>query len=112
MKRCAQCQGKLGLGFRSRTVWNGRWRVLVHYCSIHCEALHEPERYNARPIAAARCRPSHLFEELMRALRFRRKKITKMTALGQSHDPRAQDNEPRKQQTQWAVKKVEHITHR
>ena len=40
MKRCAQCHGKLGLGVRSRNVWNGRWWVHVLYCSTHCEALH------------------------------------------------------------------------
>jgi hypothetical protein len=45
MKRCAQCHGKLGLGVRSRNVWNGRWWVHVLYCSTHCEALHELERY-------------------------------------------------------------------
>src|SRR5262249_25664663 len=48
MKRCAQCHGKLGLGVRSRNVWNGRWWVHVRYCSTHCEALHELERYDAR----------------------------------------------------------------
>jgi hypothetical protein len=48
MKRCAQCQGKLGLGLHSRKVWRGHWWVLVRYCSAHCEALHERERYNAR----------------------------------------------------------------
>ena len=48
MKRCAQCQGKLGLGVRSRKMWNGRWWVHMRYCSVHCEALHELERYNAR----------------------------------------------------------------
>ena len=48
MKRCAQCHGKLGLGVRSRNVWNGRWWVHVLYCSTHCEALYELERYDAR----------------------------------------------------------------
>ena len=48
MKRCAQCHGKLGLGVRSRNVWNGRWWVHVLYCSTHCEALRELERYDAR----------------------------------------------------------------
>src|SRR5262249_18538727 len=48
MKRCAQCHGKLGLGVRFRNVWNGRWWVHVLYCSTHCEALHELERYDAR----------------------------------------------------------------
>ena len=48
MKRCAQCIGKLGLGVRSRKVWNGRWWVLVRYCSAHCEAVHKLERHNAR----------------------------------------------------------------
>src|SRR5262245_51514501 len=44
MKRCAQCHGKLGLGVRSRNLWNGRWWIHVRYCSTHCEALHEVER--------------------------------------------------------------------
>jgi hypothetical protein len=35
MKKCAQCHGKLGLGARSRNVWNGRWWVHVVYCSTH-----------------------------------------------------------------------------
>src|SRR5215471_3241963 len=48
MKRCAQCHGKLGLGVRSRNEWNGRWWVHVLYCSTHCEALYELERYDAR----------------------------------------------------------------
>jgi hypothetical protein len=48
MKRCAQCHGKLGLAVRSRNVWKGRWWVHLLYCSTHCEALHELERYNAR----------------------------------------------------------------
>jgi hypothetical protein len=44
MKRCAQCHGKLGLGVRSRNLWNGRWWSHVRYCSTHCEARHELER--------------------------------------------------------------------
>jgi hypothetical protein len=48
MKRCARCHGKLGLGVRSRSVWSGRWWSRVLYCSTHCEALHELERYDAR----------------------------------------------------------------
>ena len=32
----------------SSNAWNGRWWVHVRYCSTHCEALHEPERYDAR----------------------------------------------------------------
>jgi hypothetical protein len=48
MKLCAQCHGKLGLGVRSRNVGNGRWRVHVRFCSAHCEALHELERYEAK----------------------------------------------------------------
>ena len=48
MKQCAQCHGKLGLGVRSRNLWNGRWWVHVLYCSTHCEALHELERHNVR----------------------------------------------------------------
>ena len=47
MKRCPQCQGKLGLGLRSRKAWNGHWWVQVRYCSAHCEALHEVDRYDA-----------------------------------------------------------------
>jgi hypothetical protein len=49
MKRCAQCQGKLGLGVRSRNLWNGGWWVHVRFCSTHCEALYELERYDATP---------------------------------------------------------------
>jgi hypothetical protein len=41
MKRCAQCHGKLGLGVRSRNLWNGRWWIHVRYCSTYCEARHE-----------------------------------------------------------------------
>src|SRR5262249_59797800 len=41
MKRCAQCHGKLGLGVRSRNLWNGRWWVHVRFCSVHCEALYK-----------------------------------------------------------------------
>ena len=44
MKRFAQCHGKLGLGVRSRNLWNGRWWIHVRYCSTHCEARHELER--------------------------------------------------------------------
>jgi hypothetical protein len=44
MKRCAQCHGKLGLGVRSRNLWNGRWWVHVRFCSVHCEALYKPEQ--------------------------------------------------------------------
>ena len=33
MKRCAQCHRKLGLGVRSRNLWNGRWRVHTRFCS-------------------------------------------------------------------------------
>jgi hypothetical protein len=46
MKSCAQCYGKLGLGVRARNLWNGRWWVHVRFCSSHCEALYELERYN------------------------------------------------------------------
>jgi hypothetical protein len=56
MKRCAQCHGKLGLGVRFRNVGNGRWRVHVRFCSAHCEALHELERYDPKRAL----RPSHL----------------------------------------------------
>ena len=47
MKKCAQCHGKLGLGIRSRNLWNGRWWVHVRFCSTRCEALYELERYDA-----------------------------------------------------------------
>jgi hypothetical protein len=47
MKRCAQCHGRLGLGVRSRNLWDGRWWVHVRFCSIHCEALYELEQYDA-----------------------------------------------------------------
>jgi hypothetical protein len=33
MKTCAQCHGKLGLGVRSRNLWNGLWWVHVLFCS-------------------------------------------------------------------------------
>jgi hypothetical protein len=50
MKKCAWCHGRLGLGVRSRNLWNGSWWVHVRFCSTHCEALYELERYdvNAR----------------------------------------------------------------
>ena len=60
MKRCAQCHGKLGLGVRSRNVWNGRWWIHVLYCSTHCEALYELERYDAR---AKRGRHTHISQQ-------------------------------------------------
>jgi hypothetical protein len=47
MKRCAQCHGKLGLGVRSRNLWNGRWWVRVRFCSTHCEVRYELEQYDA-----------------------------------------------------------------
>jgi hypothetical protein len=47
MKICAQCHGKLGLGVRARNIWDGRWWVHVRFCSTHCEALYELERYDA-----------------------------------------------------------------
>jgi len=46
MKRCAQCEGKLGLGVRARNLWDGLWWVHVHFCSTHCEARYELERYD------------------------------------------------------------------
>ena len=73
MKRCAQCHGKLGLGVRFRNVWNGRWWVHVRYCSTHCEALHELERYNAAPNVGrhiiARSSPQKLTEPILPAMR-------------------------------------------
>jgi cytochrome c len=47
MKTCVLCHGKLGLGVRSRNLWNGRWWVHARFCSIHCEVLYEQERYDA-----------------------------------------------------------------
>jgi hypothetical protein len=47
MKRCAQCHGRLGLGIRSRNLWNGCWWVHVRFCSTHCEARYEREQYDA-----------------------------------------------------------------
>jgi hypothetical protein len=47
MQECAQCQGRLGLGVRSRNLWNGRWWIHVRFCSSHCEALYALERYDA-----------------------------------------------------------------
>jgi hypothetical protein len=44
MKRCAQCHGKLGLGVRSRNLWNRWWWVHVRFCSSRCEALYELEQ--------------------------------------------------------------------
>src|SRR6516164_5155069 len=35
-EKMCPCHGKLGLGVRSRNVWNGRWWVHVLYCSTHC----------------------------------------------------------------------------
>src|SRR5215472_3524248 len=46
MKRCAQCHGKLGLGVRSRNLWNGRWWAHVSFCSTRWEGLYELERYD------------------------------------------------------------------
>ena len=47
MKTCAQCHGKLGLGVRSRNLWNGLWWVHVLFCSTHCETLYVLEHANA-----------------------------------------------------------------
>src|SRR4029453_546159 len=41
MKRCAQCYGKLGLGIRSRNLWNGRWWAHTRFCSARCEGKYE-----------------------------------------------------------------------
>src|SRR5262249_20242985 len=35
MKRCAQCHGRLGLGVRSRNLWNGRWWAHARFCSVN-----------------------------------------------------------------------------
>jgi len=47
MQECAHCHGRLGLGVRSRNLWNGRWWIHIRFCSVHCEALYELERYDA-----------------------------------------------------------------
>jgi hypothetical protein len=44
MKKCAQCNGKLGLGVRFRNWWNGQWWVHLRFCSRYCEALYELEQ--------------------------------------------------------------------
>jgi hypothetical protein len=49
MKTCVQCQGRLGLGVRSRNLWTGHWWIHVRFCSTYCEALHKSERYERRP---------------------------------------------------------------
>jgi hypothetical protein len=43
MKRCYQCGGKLGLGVKSRNVWNGWWRARLQFCSRRCELTYERE---------------------------------------------------------------------
>ena len=48
MKTCVQCQGRLGLGVRSRNLWTGHWWVHVRFCSTYCEALHDSEQYEAK----------------------------------------------------------------
>jgi hypothetical protein len=47
MKRCALCDGKLGLGIRFRNLWNGCWWAHTRFCSARCEGNYELERYNA-----------------------------------------------------------------
>ena len=47
---------KTWISVRSRNVWNGRWWVHVLYCSTHCEALHELERYARLPFDGSRIR--------------------------------------------------------
>jgi len=47
MKRCAQYHGKLGLGVRSRILWNGRWWIHVRFCSSRCDARYQLEQYDA-----------------------------------------------------------------
>jgi hypothetical protein len=32
----------------ARNLWDGRWWVHVRFCSTHCEARHELERYDAK----------------------------------------------------------------
>jgi hypothetical protein len=47
MKTCALCHRKLGLGARFRNIWNGRWWVHVHFCSVRCERIYEVKRKDA-----------------------------------------------------------------
>ncbi len=47
MKRCDQCDGKLGLGVKFRNLWNGRWWVHLRFCSALCEHDYELERRTA-----------------------------------------------------------------
>jgi hypothetical protein len=47
MKKCALCHGKLGLGIRSRNLWNGRWWAQTRFCSARCEGNYELARDNA-----------------------------------------------------------------
>lgn len=46
MQECAQCQGRLGLGVRSRNLWNGRWWIHIRFCSSRCETLYKLDRYD------------------------------------------------------------------
>ncbi len=47
MQECAQCHGRLGLGVRSRNMWNGCWWIHIRFCSSQCEARYELERSDA-----------------------------------------------------------------
>jgi hypothetical protein len=58
MKRCAVCHGKLGLGARSRNIWNGTWWVHIRFCSSRCEAIYQEDKQNdggQRPLARLPC---------------------------------------------------------
>src|SRR5215510_6471791 len=62
MKTCAQCHGKLGLGVRSRNLWNGLWWVHVLFCSTHCETLtcwSTPTQVAGAPSSLASIRADH-----------------------------------------------------
>jgi hypothetical protein len=47
MKRCALCDGKLGLGARFRNIWNGSWWVHARFCSARCEAIYQDKQKDA-----------------------------------------------------------------
>jgi hypothetical protein len=47
MKTCALCHGKLGLGARFRTMWNGRWWTRVQFCSVRCEGIYRVKQNEA-----------------------------------------------------------------
>ena len=43
-KKCAQCQGRLGLGVRFRNLWSGHGWVHLRFCSARRESTYELEQ--------------------------------------------------------------------